>query len=146
MKSRRDTALNAAIYCSNLPWLGLTSVACDDEILNVSSSRIRLQDEAMIDPSSEKLISLKEAAKGLPGRRMGKRPHVSCIYRWTVAGCRGIVLESIQVGGTRCTSLEAISRFFRSLTEAASNGQPVKPKCEGDRVTKAESELDRFGI
>ena len=60
----------------------------------------------MIDLLSEQVISLTEAAKLLPARRGGKRPHVSCIYRWTVSGCKGIKLESIQIGGTRCTSMK----------------------------------------
>jgi hypothetical protein len=70
----------------------------------------------MIDPNTESLISLAEAAKSLPRRRGGKKPHISCIYRWTTAGCRGEILDSIQVGGTRCTSTEALARFFRRLT------------------------------
>jgi hypothetical protein len=35
----------------------------------------------MIDPNSESLISLADAAKSLPTRRRGKKPHVSCLYR-----------------------------------------------------------------
>jgi hypothetical protein len=71
----------------------------------------------MIDPNCETLISLTEAARSLPRRRGHKRPHVSCLYRWTTIGCRGIVLESLQVGGTRCTSREALARMFRLLTQ-----------------------------
>jgi hypothetical protein len=70
-----------------------------------------------IDPNSECILSLAEAASTLPRRRAGKRPHVSCIYRWTTIGCKGIVLESIQIGCTRCTSREAMARFFRRLTQ-----------------------------
>jgi hypothetical protein len=70
----------------------------------------------MIDPNLESLLSLAETPKYLPRRRGGKKPHISCIYRWTTSGCRGVVLESIQIGGTRCTSKEALARFFRRLT------------------------------
>lgn len=72
----------------------------------------------MIDALTEDIVSLTEAAKLLPMRRGGKKPHVSCIYRWTVAGCKGVRLESIQVGGTRCTSREALVRFFERLSQA----------------------------
>jgi hypothetical protein len=75
-----------------------------------------------IDPSSESLISLSQAAAMLPRRRRNKKPHVSCIYRWTVCGCRGVILESIQVGGTRCTSKEALARFLEALTLASPTG------------------------
>ena len=69
----------------------------------------------MIDSNSEQLLSLADAAKSLPARRSGKRPHLSCIYRWTTTGCRGVVLECIQIGATRCTSREALGRFFAAL-------------------------------
>ena len=54
----------------------------------------------MIDPKTETLISLSDAARQLPRRRAGKKPHVSCIYRWTTSGCKGVILESIRIGGT----------------------------------------------
>lgn len=69
----------------------------------------------MIDLSAEKVISFTEATKLLPRRRAGKRPHVATLYRWANRGLRGICLETIQVGGTRCTSIEALQRFFDSL-------------------------------
>ena len=45
------------------------------------------------------------------------------------SGCRGVVLETIQVGGTRCTSREALQRFFENLSQpvqagAVGGGQP----------------------
>jgi hypothetical protein len=70
----------------------------------------------MIDSTTETLISLAEAAKELPRRRRGRKCHVSTLFRWTTAGVRGIVLESLQCGGTRCTSREAIQRFFEALS------------------------------
>jgi hypothetical protein len=72
----------------------------------------------MIDPNAETLLSLTEAAKLLPRRRGGKKVRVSCCYRWTTTGSKGVVLESLQVGGTRCTSKEALARFFHALTRA----------------------------
>ena len=102
----------------------------------------------MIDAENESLLSLTEAAKNLPGRRQGKRPHVSCIYRWTVSGCRGVVLESIQIGGTRCTSREALARFFAKLT-----GEPIPPAAASRTtaqrqraIAQANAELDAAGI
>ena len=93
-----------------------------------------------IDPSTESLISLTEAARSLPARRAGKKPHVSCIYRWTTTGCKGVILESVQVGGTRCTSKEALGRFFRRLTQQANpQAQPVRTVGRRYRVTHGES-------
>jgi hypothetical protein len=73
----------------------------------------------VIDIVNEDVISLSRAAEECPKRRAGKNTHISCIYRWTSVGCRGVVLESIQVGATRCTSRQALARFFRRLTEQA---------------------------
>lgn len=72
----------------------------------------------MTIPISEDLFSLPEAAKLLPRRRLGRKPHPSCLYRWTTAGFKGVILESVQVGGTRCTSREALDRFFARLSRA----------------------------
>ena len=106
----------------------------------------------MIDSSTETLISLTEAAKGLPRRRRGKRPHVSTLYRWSTAGCKGVVLETIQIGGTRCTSKESLSRFFRRLTQDSGlhTGQPETPLRHQRRrqreVAAAVRELEREGL
>jgi hypothetical protein len=69
-----------------------------------------------INTRIEELISLADAARLLPARRRGKKPHISCLYRWTTTGCRGVVLESVMVGGTRCTSREALTRFIAALS------------------------------
>ena len=102
----------------------------------------------MIDPLTEALISLTDAAKLLPARRGGKRPNVSCLYRWTVSGCRGVVLESTQVGGTRCTSREALGRFFERLT-ADQQGRPISVRTSAAReraMKLADRELSDAGI
>jgi hypothetical protein len=100
-----------------------------------------------IDPNTEALVSLTETAKFLPTRRAGKKPHVSCIYRWTTAGCRGVVLESIQIGGTRCTSREALARFFRKLTAGDVADVPrTRTAAQRARATaRAMSELEEAG-
>ena len=76
----------------------------------------------MIDSASETLISLADAAGGLPRRRRGRKTHVSTLFRWTTSGCRGVVLESLQCGGTRCTSREALQRFFERLSAPVQAG------------------------
>lgn len=97
-----------------------------------------------IDLLSEHVISLADAARLLPRRRSGKKPHVSCLYRWTKTGCKGVILESIQVGGTRCTSKEGLARFFAALTDAKRPGIQQSPA--SGRGAAAERELQRQGI
>jgi hypothetical protein len=102
----------------------------------------------MINPNSEALTSLADAARTLPRRRGGKKPHVSCIYRWTTSGCRGVTLESIQIGGTRCTSNEALNRFFTRLTRATNPEAPPTgtPARRRRAAASAEQQLQREGV
>ena len=84
----------------------------------------------MIDTITENPIPLTQAAAELPRRRRGRKTHVSTLYRWATGGCRGVVLETIQIGGTRCTSREAMQRFFERLsvpiqTRADHGGHPA---------------------
>jgi len=103
----------------------------------------------MIDVHTEHVISLAEAARSLPRRRAGKRPHVSTLFRWTTTGCRGIVLEHLQVGATRCTSREALQRFCDALTQTAQGKTPPLPPPSKSRrraIRAAERRLARSGI
>ncbi len=71
----------------------------------------------MIDLATENLIPLREVPRHLPPRPNGKRLHISAVYRWTLRGIKGVVLESIRIGGTTYTSQEAIQRSSERLTK-----------------------------
>ena len=73
---------------------------------------------------AETVISLSEAARVLPRLRRGRKVHTSTLYRWASRGLKGVVLETLQVGGTTCTSREA---------------------CSGSRRPSAFRRLDAFG-
>ena len=80
--------------------------------------------------------------------RGGRKAHVSTLYRWSDAGCKGIRLEAIQIGGTRCTSAEALQRFFSALTAQATPGALPGPRSTAarDRAYKqAVRDLEREG-
>jgi hypothetical protein len=76
----------------------------------------------MIDHTSETILTLSQAADELPRRRRGRKAHVSTVFRWSTAGCKGVVLETLQIGGTRCTSREALQRFFERLSQPTQAG------------------------
>jgi len=96
----------------------------------------------MIEIGKEKIITFSEATKLLPRRRAGKKPHVSTLYRWAKRGIRGTILETIQVGGTCCTSMEAIQRFFDALSM-----KPIQIlHRDKKRVEDAERKLKESGI
>ena len=65
-----------------------------------------------INVNRERLLTVSAAAKSLPERR-----HIATVWRWLHAGCRGVKLESVLIGGRRYTSKEAIQRFIASTSE-----------------------------
>lgn len=110
-----------------------------------------------IDISVEQPVSLTEATKfkNNPVRRAGKRPCVSTFYRWATVGVRGVKLETIVCGGARCTTQQALQRFFDRLTgpDAADGPEPataptpiVTNRQRRAAIAKAEAELARAGI
>lgn len=100
----------------------------------------------MIDLQNEEVLSLTEATKRLPRRRKGKRPHVATLYRWVQHGVRGTKLEAIQVGGTLCTSLEALQRFCERCTDPSSRPPSSTSKSREREIKKAEADLAEAGI
>jgi hypothetical protein len=88
----------------------------------------------MIESASEDVFPLSHAPDVSPRLRRGKKINVATFYRWSRHGCRGVVLETLQCGGVRCTSREAIQRFFKRLTEARSP-HPVGSAPEGRRAS-----------
>ena len=61
----------------------------------------------MINPLTEEVVSLATAAKSLPARRGGKKPHISCLYRWSLA-----------------VAAASSSNRFRSAAAAAPRARP----------------------
>ena len=99
-----------------------------------------------IELLTEDVISLREVPGLCPRRRRGKRPHISCVYRWTVKGCRGVTLESLDVGGTRCTSKQALVRFFQMLSSQRTSARPVPVPSVRRIEEETERALDQEGI
>ena len=99
----------------------------------------------MINMQSETILTLSEAANRLPKRRRGKRPHVATMYRWARNGLRGTRLEVIQVGGSLCTSSEAVQRFFEMLTKDNAEMKSV-PMNVGSSYERAQRELKEMGF
>lgn len=62
----------------------------------------------------EHLIPMKEVPRFLPPA--AKKPCYDTILQWTKRGVRGVVLETLWIGGRKFTSEEAIVRFFDAIT------------------------------
>lgn len=76
--------------------------------------------------------------------RHGRRIHKSTLFRWGQRGLRGVVLETVQVGGTRCTSQSALWRFFAALAEIGTDS-PRRAK-RNRRSGPTNRILSRAGI
>ncbi len=104
----------------------------------------------MIDISTEKLVTPTEITKHVPRRRAGKKCNVATVYRWMQIGIHGIRLESLVCGGSKCSSIEALQRFFDALT-AQADGQPVEQppritKSRQKQIEAAEKRLEKAGV
>ncbi|MBV8232878.1 MAG: DUF1580 domain-containing protein [Planctomycetaceae bacterium] len=97
----------------------------------------------MIDTTAETLLPLAQAADELPRRRRGRKTHISTLYRWSQAGCRGVRLETVQVGATRCTSREALQRFFERLSQA--DGREIPPAIGGRSLAQRRRASENAG-
>jgi hypothetical protein len=92
-----------------------------------------------IDVRTEELIRLEDAATFFPRSRRGKKISRATLFRYASRGLRCVVLETVQAGNAKCTSREAIGRFFARLTALANTPEPLRP---ADRKPGATRSLD----
>lgn len=75
---------------------------------------------------------------------LGWRINRSTAHRWRKRGVRGVKLETCLLGGRRCTSDQALQRFFADTTTAADG---VDCSIElGRRNVDADSYLNAEGF
>jgi hypothetical protein len=99
----------------------------------------------MIDVTREELVLLSDAPALFPTRR-GKKVSIATLYRWSSCGCKSVRLETVQLGGSRYTSHEAVARFSQALT-ALRDGTTVEPVVAGGRrQADVGRKLDALGI
>lgn len=91
----------------------------------------------MIDVLKERLYALKYARRWFPRRRRGKRPCLPTLYRYASEGYHGVVLETVQVGSTRCTSKEACARFIEQISS-------LTPRLKGDLALNRPKTVDQI--
>jgi hypothetical protein len=96
----------------------------------------------MIRLATDRVVALGRSRGRWPPRRGGKRPHVATLYRWAKDGVLAddgtvVVLETIRVGRTLCTSDEAIQRFCERLTAGSLPRDEARPRSEALRADPA---------
>lgn len=100
----------------------------------------------MIKLCNETLIPIREAPRHLPKRPNGKRIHTSACYRWISRGVRGVRLDSIKIGGSTYTSMEALQRFGDRLATGRSIGpedEPATPRMRQRQIERAANAVGR---
>jgi len=91
----------------------------------------------VINTTTEHVISLEKAAERVAEAQGRERMSTKTLYRWSRQGLRGVVLETVQAGGKKATTLEALDRFFRALTPeppAPAARSPLAMRQRGARV------------
>jgi hypothetical protein len=101
----------------------------------------------------EETLTLRDAAKIIPGRRPGKKIDFSTLFRWANKGIRGpsgerVRLETLKAGGFLITSREAIDRFFTALSARPGNVKvEVRTPSARQRASElAVKKLEEMGI
>lgn len=91
----------------------------------------------MVDPNDNTLYALADWPPKLPKRRGGRRIHLSTLHRWSTDGCRGHVLKTVSVGGTKCTSAALLFAFFAALSS-----RPL-PQSKSRTCRQRQHDIDR---
>ncbi|MDB2525764.1 DUF1580 domain-containing protein [Mariniblastus sp.] len=101
----------------------------------------------MIDITAETLLSFSEIPSWTENN-LGKRISPNTAHRWRLRGCRGVKLETILIGGTRTTSVEAISRFIKGSTLAQDSQTDLDsfPATPSPHISQAKAYLDSEGL
>lgn len=101
-----------------------------------------------IDIFSEQVLPLPKAARRLPVLRGAKSPHPFTLSRWASkgrksAGGNTVYLETCKVGGTVCTSVEALRRFIDRLNDVE-RCDPPKSRSQEQMEQQAEQAKKRL--
>jgi hypothetical protein len=98
-----------------------------------------------IDPLSDELLTLPQAAALFPRRRAGSKVSTTTLWRWYTRGSRGVRLGVVRVGGMVYTSAGAIRDFIQARSVAGGAAVPQAPAAS-TRSKRAMKELERMGM
>jgi hypothetical protein len=108
----------------------------------------------LINVSQEEVFPVADVPRRVRMVRRGVPAlSASTAYRWVQRGRKGVRLEAIRIGGTLCTSMNALQAFFESCTRADSPAgsspgpMAATPAAARQRaIEAADRELDRLGV
>jgi len=93
-----------------------------------------------IDPITDRLLPLRDAAALLPGRRKGTKVNIATLWRWKTKGARGVVLETVRIGNQNYTTEQAVRDFIAAQSRTIPAPLPSSGNT-GDTVTKRLGQL-----
>jgi hypothetical protein len=100
----------------------------------------------VIDVRIERTYTLNTARRWFPRRRRGKRPTLQTMYRWSNQGYHGVVLETVQIGSTRCTSKEACARFIERVSALSLQAETAYIPARNENARQIENALKVTGF
>jgi hypothetical protein len=98
-----------------------------------------------IDPLSPDTLTLAQAARLLPSLRGGRPVHPSTLWRWASNGIAGVRLPIIRIGGTACTTRDALRRFLADV-EAARRPSPLEQRPAQTAPTPSDQAAAALGL
>ncbi len=105
----------------------------------------------MIDSTTETVLTFSAAARRIPPLRSGRPVSPSTLWRWAAVGCRArdgqrVRLETLRMGGSTATSLEALQRFFAALSAGEQERARAAPRPSSKDHARSEKVLEAAGI
>jgi hypothetical protein len=105
-----------------------------------------------VESESSDLLPLSSVPnlKWLPRRRRGAKLSYTCLWRWATRGVAGVVLQTVRVGGTPCTTESDLRQFFAEVAAAKRGGKQVQtirtPARRAREIEAARQQLARVSI
>jgi hypothetical protein len=95
------------------------------------------------DFAAETPLTLAAAARRLPPVRRAKPVHPATVLRWVLRGLlapdgRRVRLAARRVGGSWCTTAEAVERFLAALSALPGPAAAPTPRTPGQRQRASE--------
>lgn len=87
--------------------------------------------------ASETLLTLEQLRQKVPGLK-GRPLGAETVRQWVKQGRRGILLESVRIGGRIYTSVQALDRFIAAQNpgQKAAGGRPKKIESVRERALR----------
>ena len=74
-----------------------------------------------------------------------EKVHISTVWRWSLRGCKGHVLESFSKGGRKYTTCPAYERWLAAINGSTAI-RDVTPRQREAAISRAEKRAEALGV